>query len=479
MSLALVFVTCALYWPARHFDFVEYDDPEYVAENPAVRNGITSDGLAWSVVDAHAANWHPVTWISHMLDCQLFGVQPGAHHLVNALLHAVNTALLFLLLRRMTGAFWRSALVAGLFAWHPLRVESVAWISERKDVLSGCFFLLTLWAYVKYVTWSRKIAHSQPSGSTLGAVEVQATTFSSQECKQARSSYWYHLTLIFFVLGLFAKPMLISVPLVLLLLDYWPLCRFADSEGFLWCGLRIPTGLLREKLPFVALAAVLGLITVLAQKSGGAVVSFQNEGLLTRLATMFAGYFGYLEKIFWPHDLACLYLRPQSVPVLSALAGISIVAGMSTAAVAVRQRPYFVVGWIWFVGMMLPVSGLVQTGLQSMADRYTYLPTIGLGIMVVWGVTDLTANRMTAKSGRILLAAAGGAILLACACLTHQQLGYWTNTETLMDHALQIDPSNYVAHQNLARYFSKIGQAEIASAHRQKVRELDPALAAK
>ena len=478
MSLALVLVTCALYWPVRHFDFVEYDDPEYVTENPTVRNGITCDGLAWSVVDAHAANWHPITWISHMLDCQLFGMQPGAHHLVNALLHALNSVLLFLLLRSMTGAFWRSALVAALFACHPLRVESVAWISERKDVLSGCFFLLTLCAYARYVISTRKIAKSQPSGPRAGAVEVEPATFNSRESKPARINYWYHLALVFFVLGLFAKPMLITVPLVLLLLDYWPLRRFGDA--FSWQGLHIPTGLLREKLPFAALSIVVGVITLLAQKSGGAVVPFQNEGLLRRLATMFAGYFGYLEKIFWPHDLACLYLRPESVPVLALLAGISVLAGISAAAMtAVRQRPYFVVGWIWFLGMMLPVSGLVQTGLQSMADRYTYLPTIGLGILVVWGLADLAANRMTAKSARILLATAGGAAVLACACLTHQQLGYWKNTETLMDHALQIDPSNYVAHQNLARYFSKIGQAEIASAHRQKVRELDPALAAR
>ena len=472
MSLALLLATVALYWPARHYEFVEYDDPDYVFENQTVRSGISWYGLAWSVVDAHASNWHPVTWLSHMLDCQLFGLHAGAHHLVNVLLHGVNGALLFLLLRAMTGAFWRSALVGALFAWHPLRVESVAWISERKDVLSGFFFMLTLLCYAKYAS-SKKQPHDAhdanqcADGSSHGS-EAQHSGSGGGE----HSARWYSLALSFFALGLLSKPMLVSVPFLLLILDYWPLARVSWARG---ARLGVPRALLLEKLPFVLLTIAMVMITVFAQRV--AMVPIQAESAAVRLATMFAGYFGYVEKIFWPHALTVLYLRPESTPFVPLVAGILLLAGVSVAAILnVRSRPYLAVGWFWFLGMLLPVSGLMQAGLQSLADRYSYLPAIGLSLIVAWGLQELGAAALPTQGGRAILGTAVACVLIACLGLTRHQLAYWRNTQTLMDHALELDPNNYVAHQNLGRYYSKLGQVELARAHRQKVRELDPAL---
>lgn len=469
ISLALVVVTFALYWPVRHYDFVEYDDPEYVFENPAVCRGISWYGLAWSVVDAHASNWHPITWLSHMLDCQLFGLQPGAHHLVNVLLHCANSALLFLLLRTMTGAVWRSALVAALFAWHPLRVESVAWIAERKDVLSGFFFLLTLFCYAKYAAAKPKepethqLSHTRPASDESHQPSARRPDISAR---------WYYLTLVCFALGLLSKPMLVTVPCVLLLLDYWPLSRIPRGQGSPLQQFRVPAGLLLEKAPFLMLSMGVAWLTVLAQRS--ALVSFHSDPAGTRLATLLAGYFGYLEKIFWPQHLCVLYLRPQGIPIGAFLGGLVVLLGVSGAVfLKSRSKPYLAVGWLWFLGMLLPVSGLFQTGLQSIADRYTYLPAIGLGLMVAWGLGELAA---AVVRRRVLICGLVASCLVGCAVLTRFQLAYWQNTQTLMGHALELDPNNYVAHQDLARFYSKAGQTELAHSHRELVRVLDPSL---
>jgi protein O-mannosyl-transferase len=502
MSLLLVLVTLALYWPARHYDFVQYDDPEYVSENPTVREGLTRWGLVWAVVDAHASNWHPLSWASHMLDCQLFGLNAGAHHLVNVLLHCANAALLFLLLEAMTGAFWRSGFVAAIFAWHPLRVESVAWISERKDVLSGLFFMLTLWAYVQYAKRSNApgppssvSAESLPS-ATHGSEGGPAPSPTGAVAEGSERGLFYRLSLVLFVLGLLAKPMVVTVPGVLLLLDFWPLRRFpgAGSASGGAGTLSLAGKLVLEKLPFIFFSVGVSVITFLAQKAGGAVVSLQSEGLSARLAHALAGYLVYMEKVFLPRDLAVLYLRPQTVPPLTLAAAAALLLFISTMAVLnLHRRPYLAVGWLWFLGTLLPVSGLVQAGLQSVADRYTYLAAIGLSLMLAWGVGDLTAARSSiddrpgcragfglaiwSRLRKPLAATATGFVLLTCAVLTRHQLGYWRNTETLMNRTLQIDPNNYVAHQDLGVYFARIGQTEQARFHRQRVRELDPALA--
>ncbi len=442
VCLVLISVTLALYWPVRHYDFVQYDDPDYVSENQTVRDGLTTYGLMWSFVDVHVANWHPVTWISHMLDCQLFGVNPGAHHLVNAGFHCANAALLFLLLRTMTGAFWRSAFVAALFAWHPLRVESVAWISERKDVLSGFFFLLTLLAYVRFARSPSAAALGQtntvsgPEGSPAslalsgrgGRCAGHAVSFAEilklQFSTRARlpGSSMYLLSLALFTLGLLSKAMLVTVPLVLLLLDFWPLRRFQlpangafrirPSASTFSPGTAV---LLLEKLPFFLLSLAVGLITVFAQKSAGAVASLRSEGLMMRLAEAATNYLLYLEKILWPRDLACLYLRPQhpSVP-LAFCAALLILAVSWLALRNAAAKPYFLVGWFWFLIMLLPVIGLAQIGLQSIADRYTYLPAIGLALIATWAAGDWVRGLAHAGAVYGSVLAAGAAVLLLC-----------------------------------------------------------------
>jgi hypothetical protein len=506
----LVLITSAIYWPSRHYDFVQYDDPDYVLENGTVKQGITLYGFEWALVDSHASNYHPVTWLSHMLDCQLFGLDPGAHHAVNMLIHSVNAALLFLALRMMTGAFWRSAFVAALFAWHPLRVESVAWISERKDVLSGLFFFLTLLAYAKYVQSKVQSPKSKVGGPT--AME-SSTSSRSILCNpfsifRDRSSALYWLSLGFFTLGLLSKAMLVTLPFILLLLDFWPLRRVrAPGQRFApsaisrpslitksdpdcepqkpGCTSQHPTStlrqLLKEKVPFFVLAFIIGLITFFAQRSEGAVVSLHSETIAERLTTMLAGYLGYLQKCFWPDHLSFLYLRSGSisgvkvaVAVFTLLVVTTLCAsGLGSHSSNSDRKRAVAVGWFWFLIMLLPVSGLVQVGPQLMADRYTYLPGIGLAIMAVWTVASLP--RLSPALTRPVIACCGG-FLLACIALTRQQIAFWQNTETLMTHALRIDPNNYVAHQDLAIYLAKQGYLEAARAHRERVVELDPLL---
>ncbi|SPE59204.1 Tetratricopeptide TPR_2 repeat protein (fragment) [Verrucomicrobia bacterium] len=481
LALILLLVTLALYWPVRHYEFIEFDDPSYVFENQIVRQGLTGQGLAWSLVDAHEANWHPVTWISHMLDCQIFGLRAGAHHLVNVLFHGANAVLLFLVWQRMSGAFWRSATVACLFAWHPLRVESVAWISERKDVLSGFFFLGMLWAYVRYA----QTKEGASPGQRGGAAPVQVSVF-----------YW--LAVVLFGLGLMSKAMLVTVPCLLLLLDYWPLDRFrvvqkrtvtvnpaeclglpsaptASAGDRLTLKLKASWPLLKEKLPFFVLSLASSSITFFSQRAAGAMIPLKSEGLLSRLGNAVNGYVVYLEKFFWPRGLAILYLRPPALSVGSIILAIVIVGGISAAALATRRRwPFFAVGWFWFAGMLLPVSGLVQTGLQSVADRYTYLPGIGLALILVWSANELAAAVRGPATRQTALAAGAVVVLCGCAAATRHQLAYWQDTRTVMERALQIDPDNYVAHNNLASYFKRIGNAEQARAHYERARELAP-----
>jgi protein O-mannosyl-transferase len=460
IGLALIFVTLAIYWPVKGFDFVQYDDDEYVFQNSTVMKGLKWEGVVWSVVDAHAANWHPVTLISHMLDCQLFGLNPGWHHAVNVLLHAVNSLLLFLLLRSMTGRIWSSAFVAALFAWHPLRVESVAWISERKDVLSGFFFMGTLWAYALYV-------------QRQGAKRFNSTpTSKSWREWMSRPSFSYGLSLVMFAFGLLSKPMLVTVPFVLLLIDLWPLNRFqGEAMALRW------RKMLREKIPYFALAAVAGSIAFFAQKSGGAMSSLASLSVADRLANAAAGYLGYLGKLLWPAGLSVLYLRPAVTPGWSVLGGLLVLAGVSVVVLKnLGRRPYLVVGWFWFVVMLLPVSGVIQIGLQSIADRYTYLPAIGLGLMLTWGIQELAAAVRSERGRSGLMIAMASAVLIAYAVWSRHQLGFWQNSETLMGRALELDPNNYVAHQNLGVYYTKLGRTDLARAHRQRVRELDPVL---
>jgi tetratricopeptide (TPR) repeat protein len=399
--LALLLATFAVYAQVRHFDFVNYDDPDYTTGNVHVRQGLTVQGLEWALTSRDAANWFPVTWVSHMLDCQFFGLESGWHHLHNVLLHALAAILLCMFLGRATGARWRSALVAFLFALHPLHVESVAWVAERKDVLSACFWFLTLWAYVRYTErpgWGRYLA------------------VASGLC-----------------LGLMAKPMVVTLPFVLLLVDYWPLARFRrQRRTILW-----------EKLPLLGLSAVAAAITYLVQEHAGAVKTLP---LATRLANATLSCAIYIQKTFWPTRLAVFYPYPRSFAFLPLLAAGVLLAVVTAGAIVLRRRtPYLLTGWGWFAVTLLPVIGLVQVGGQARADRYMYIPMVGLLIMLVWGAAEILER----WQARVLAVPLAAAACLACAALTWIQVGYWRNSETLFRHALDVTEDNSVAFHNL------------------------------
>ena len=417
----LVMATFAVYGQVARHDFVDFDDDQYVFENPTVRQGLTREGAGWAFKTFWASNWHPLTWLSHMLDCELFGLDAGYHHLVAVLLHALNSVLLYLVLGSMTGAVWRSAMVAALFALHPLHVESVAWVAERKDVLSTLFFMLTLWAYGRYV--------ARPCRTRYGAV--------------------FGLL----ALGLMAKPMLVTVPFLLLLLDYWPLGRFQGvARGR--AGQRDDGGLgakalylVVEKAPLFLLVAASGWVTFVAQQRGGATHLTYSVPFGTRLANALVSYLAYLGKMLWPSGLAVFYpYRDQLLTVQWVGAAVAFVGISAWVVWASRRWGYLGVGWFWYVGTLVPVIGLVQVGVQSMADRYTYVPLIGVFVMVVWGAADLLEGRRHGRFGSALLA---GAAIAGCMVCTWFQVGHWQNGVTLFEHALQVTRASELAHNNL------------------------------
>lgn len=432
-------VTLAAFWPVLRNDFIRYDDRDYVTANPHVLSGLNWGAVKWAFATGHAGNWHPVTWLSHMLDVALFGVRPGWHHFVNLLLHIVNTILLFLLLTRLTGASWRSLFVAGFFALHPLHVESVAWAAERKDLLSGFFFFLTIWMYADYAT------KADGAGSAAQSPNPEKSAREGLVPDSRRSKLNYALALFFFALGLMSKPMLVTLPLVLLLLDFWPLKRLERPQGRLFSG-ALP--LLREKIPFLALALLSSLVTFVVQGRGHAVTLTLPFALRAGNAVM--SYLKYLAKTAWPIDLAIFYPHPATrYPATELWPGWLLVgaalalAGVTVSALVLRRRvPWFMMGWLWYAAMLVPVCGLVQVGQQAMADRYTYLPLIGIFICVVWGVVELSTN---SQWGRRSLFAAGILALCVCAALTEHQAKYWRNNLTVFEHALAVNPNNAVA----------------------------------
>jgi tetratricopeptide (TPR) repeat protein len=408
-----------VYWPVRHFEFTALDDGDYVQNNPQVRAGLAWSSILWAWTTVFASNWHPLTWMSHMLDVELFGLDAGAHHVTSVVLHAINTVLLFAALRRMTGSMWRSGVVAALFGVHPLHVESVAWIAERKDVLSGCFWMLTLWAYALYV--------ERPSATR------------------------YALVAAAFALGLTAKPMLVTLPFVLLLLDWWPLGR---APGAASRGRRVEPWrwLVVEKLPLVSMAAASSAVTILAQRSGGALRGIEIYPLGLRIANALESGVLYVVRMVWPAGLAVFYPFPADVPVGAALACAAVLLTLSAAALALARRaPYLPVGWFWYLGTLIPVIGVVQVGSQARADRYTYLPLIGLFIIVAWGghwaVNRLTA-RLRAGSHASRLAAFGFAatIVAGCAIASSRQVQYWRDGLSMWQRAVDVMPDNYRAH---------------------------------
>ncbi len=426
LCLLLAAATLAVYWPVIHCDFLNYDDPVYFTANPRVLTGLTSANVAWAFTTGHAGNWHPLTWLSLMVDAQCFGPGPAGPHFTNLLFHTANTVLLFLLLRRLTAATWRSALVAALFALHPLHVESVAWVSERKDVLSAFFGLLSLLAYAHYAR-----AEISNRKSEIGT---------------------YTLALFFFALGLMSKPMLVTLPFLMLLLDFWPLKRISDFR-FPISDLKC---LLLEKIPFLALSAAACVVTFIVQQNSGAVATLVKVPMTSRLENAFVSIARYLGGTFWPMSLATPYPHPGHWPVLAALMAFALFAGLCAAAVCFRKQfPFAFTGWFWFAGALVPVIGLVQVGNAAMADRYTYLPLIGVFIVLVWGAGVAVANW---RLPRPLVAAVALLLLLAAAGRTRDQIGCWQNSGTLFTHALAVTENNYVAENNLGTWFSKNGQ---------------------
>jgi protein O-mannosyl-transferase len=445
ICLALVLAIVAVYWRAGGFAFLNYDDPDYVTENTMVKAGLTPAGIVWAFTHFHAGNWHPLTWISHMCDWQIFGSHAGGHHLVNLAFHAANAVLLFLLLQRLTGAQWRSALVAALFALHPLHVESVAWVAERKDVLSTCFGLLSLLAYARHV--------------------------KEPKTQGPKSRVWHAYALGFFALSLLAKPMLVTLPFLMLLLDFWPLARVENvgARTFLTPPF---LRLVLEKWPWFALAIGSSVVTFLAQKTGGAVQSMEYFPLGWRVANAITAYFDYVLKACWPVQLAVFYplTHAQSAGRLALAAGFLLFASVA-ALITIRRRPFIFVGWLWFLGTLIPVIGLVQVGSQAMADRYTYLPLTGLFIIVVWGASEFLRGREMAEIAAAITAAG---VLALLACLSVSQLQYWRNSLTLFNHALAITRDNAPANNNLGTALAAIGRREEALTHYAEAVRIDP-----
>jgi protein O-mannosyl-transferase len=468
ICLGLAAITVALFWPVNRHDFINFDDRDYVTENPTVRAGITWPGVRWAFGGSHASNWHPLTWLSHMLDCQVFGLKPGAHHLVSLGFHIASTLLLFLALNQMTRAAWRSALVAALFAWHPLRVESVAWVAERKDVLSAFFFMLTLWAYGRY--GAVQSLKSKVQSREAGAVSQHAESRSPQHATRTtqHTTRFYLLALFFFALGLLCKPMLVTLPFVLLLLDYWPLRRFELKT--LDFRLKTLVPLLREKAPFFALALAVGIVTLLAQQA--AAQSLEQWPLGSRLANALAAYSAYLGKMVWPRNLSVFYPHAPIPAWQMALSAILLTCLTVLCVRQARSRPWLLVGWTWFGVMLLPVIGLVQVGWQSMADRYTYLPLIGVFIMLVWGAVDL---RPCSRTGRLLLRLGAVLVLGACLAATRFQLKYWQDSLALFRRALEVMPDNWLAHNNLGTALADEGKVDKSAEHFRAAVQLNPA----
>lgn len=442
VGLLLALMTLVLYLPVQSFDFINMDDPTYVTQNHQVLGGLTMEGLRWSLTNLEAGFWQPITWLSHMLDCELYGLDAGGHHWTNVLIHCAGTVFLFGALLAMTGALWCSALVAALFAIHPLHVESVAWVAERKDVLSGLFWFLTMGAYACYVR--------QPT-------------------------LWrYLLVLVAFVLGLLSKPMAVTLPFVLLLLDSWPLGRFTQAhtafDGWL-TAVRAPgSRLVAEKVPLIILSILFGLIAFTAERNVGALPSITSHPLDVRVANALLSYALYLKKTIWPVDLIVFYPHMGMPPLGQLLASAALILSVTGIVLRFRrQAPYLAVGWFWYLGTLVPVIGLVQIGSHAMADRYTYIPLVGLFIMLAFGLKEAFAR---ARLARAFLALATAGMLAGMTFGTHLQIKTWENSFTLFGHALRINETNFMAHNNMGSFLLHEGRCDLAIPHFLRVLEI-------
>jgi len=439
LCVLLSLSTLILYWPVQSFDFVNFDDDVYVTDNRQVHGGLSMENLTWAFTSFHAGNWHPLTWISHMADFEAYQLNAGGHHWTNVLIHTVSTVLLFLVLSSMTGVLWCSALVAALFAIHPLHVESVAWVSERKDVLSGFFWILTMGAYTHYA--------KNPSLRR------------------------YLLVLVSFGMGLLSKPMLVTLPFVLLLLDYWPLKRLAGTRTAFdpWVyagGTAGRAGLLRlivEKVPLFIVAAAACIVTLIAQREVGALWTLEKMPFEQRIANAFVAYMEYIRKMLWPADLSVLYPHAGMPPAWKTGLAVTLIASLSYVAVRkAREMPFLLVGWLWYLGTLVPVIGIIQVGSQSMADRYTYLPLVGLFLAAAWGAKSLVEKRPLLKP--VVIAC----VIVALAGLpipSRVQVETWKNSVTLFEQALRMTEVNPLAHHNIGAYYLERNECQKAVPH--------------
>jgi tetratricopeptide (TPR) repeat protein len=431
ICLLLTVAILSVYWQVMGFDFINFDDPKYVVENNVIRQGFTLDGIRWAFSTNYAGNWHPLTWISYMLDIEMFGVNPGLHHLTNLLFHVINSVLLFLVFERMTGAILRSAIVAALFALHPLHVESVVWIAERKDVLSTFLWMLTMLGYIWYV--------------------------------KCRSLPRYLVVSLLYILGLMSKPMLVTLPFVLLLLDYWPLNRMTqatpeksssghekDMEKYGEQNSRVSV-LFLEKIPLILFSIIACCFTIYAQKSWKAVGSLEKLPIDIRIINGVDSYVVYLVKMFCPINLAIFYPYPHKfLHLVVMICALLLLLVTLLVLLIAKKLPYLTVGWFWYLGTLVPVIGFVQVGSQSMADRYTYIPLIGIFLMMVWGVESLSR---CLRNGKVIFRTASVVVIISLMVFTRVQVGYWKNSETLFKHALQVTTDNYMAHNSLGLVF--------------------------
>lgn len=505
----LTAITLIAYHRAPSLPFVDYDDDAYVFANPVVSKGLSWQGVRWAFTTGHQANWHPLTWLSHMADVSLFGLDPSAHHAINVLLHTANALLLLVALRRMTGAVWRSAIVAGLFAVHPLHVESVAWVSERKDVLSTFFLFLALIAYSEYVRRSRETPgprasmrdHEPGSRHSPGTPGVEAGRSSSAASRTVgvqaahgdgeatgasgaktrhhgiRDSGWYAAVVGFYALGLMTKPMVITLPFLLLLLDYWPLARLRLGRG----STRALARLILEKTPLFVLCFISAIVTYLVQRGGGAMEALENLALAARLGNALLTYVTYAGKSIWPAELAAVYPHPgASLPVWQAAASALMLILISFGVtVRLERRPYLAIGWAWYIGMLVPVIGIVQVGVTAMADRYTYVPVVGLFIAIVWAGADLIQRHAwtTTRWARGALAAAISAVFAALTWRTIEQTEIWRDSERLFAHAIQVAPDNPGAQTHLALVYLNRNRVDEAIAVLHETLQRHPELA--
>jgi hypothetical protein len=456
ICVLLAVMILAVYGQVLNHQFVNYDDDMYVTENVHVQNGMTWEGAKWAFSFNNVVYLHPLAWLSHMLDVQLFGMEPGWHHLTNVLFHIVNSMLLFLVFNRMTGAAWRSAFVAMLFAIHPINVESVAWVAERKSVLSTLFWMLTLWSYIRYV--------------------------------EHPGIMRYLWVLLFFILGLLAKPMLVTLPFFLLLLDYWPLGRIESQRHspvdkqkakdgiFLTFQTNIPHRLIFEKLPFFAFSLISIFLSSLSAQRLGIGVSYEVNPIGLRIANAMVSYIKYLGKIFWPLKLAFIYPYPQTIPAWQVVGAVLLLLCLTIMLLLkIRRAPFGGVGWLWYLGALVPVIGLVQAGFwPAMADRFAYIPAIGIFIIIVWGGSELVRNWY---QGKTVLSAAAVIILMLLMAVTWAQVDIWRNSTTLFKHAIKVTQNNYMVHNNLGNIYFNQGLLDEAIKQYSEALRINPAFA--